>query len=165
MVAVAAVSVTLGGYREAIRLKRNRDVFLVRAVWHAEAETYYRRLVSSSESSILAKRIEVRESAAGEVMSPVGEGNALLMTVGLRFGVPEGNSRQAEKEDHDRFRAAQGRVGAMADRRRVIIVDNLRRQLQYHQRRAEYHAALRQKYEEAAVHPWRRISMDPPKPK
>ena len=71
MIAVAALSVTLGGYREAIRLKRSREEFLLRAARHCAGETYYRRLISSSESSIIHKKIAVRELAAEELMSTV----------------------------------------------------------------------------------------------
>ncbi len=52
----------------------------------------------------------------------------------------------------------------MAVKRRTILVNHLQEQLDYHQRQAEYHAALGRKYAAAAAHPWLSVAPDPPKP-
>jgi hypothetical protein len=77
MIAVAALSLTLGGYREATRLKRVRDEFLARATEHVAAETYYRRLASSSETSDLGRKMEVRKNGTQELVSDA-EGHTTL---------------------------------------------------------------------------------------
>jgi hypothetical protein len=165
MIAVAALSVTFGGYREAIRLKRSREEFLLRAARHCAGETYYRRLISSSESSIIHKKIAARELAAEELMSTAQNETALESPVELWAGPAEGHSTQTEEAGHDRFREAQARAAAMAVRARMIMDDYLQRQVEYHRRQAEYHAALGRKYTAAAARPWLPVAPDPPKPK
>jgi hypothetical protein len=165
MAAVAALAVTFGGYREVTRLKRVRDQFLVRAAMHIDVETYYRRLVSSSGSSAVRNRIVVQESADRELMSPAPTIALLDRNVEIGFGLAEGHSTQAEEDDHNRFRQAQARGDAVAERCRMIMDAYYQRQMEYHQRQAEYHAALGRKYMAAAAHPWFSVAPDAPKPK
>ena len=160
MIAVAALSVALGGYREATRLKRIRDEYLMRAAWHNAEETDYRRLVWSSAASVSQKTM-----AARELVSPAPAGPTLDRAIELLVGLPESNSTQADEDGLARFKEAQARVGAMAARREMIMDKHLRRQLDYHQKWAEYHAALGRKYAAAAAHPWLSVAPDPPKPK
>ena len=165
MISVAALAVTLGGHREATRLKRYRDEYLARAASHVAAETYYRRLVSSSESSVLNKRVAAQELAVQESTSLDQRGIALDGTVERWFVLAQGDSTRAEEEAHDRFREAQARADAMVERARMMVANNLKRQLEHYQRQAEYHAALGRKYATAAARPWFAIAPDPPKPK
>jgi hypothetical protein len=165
MVAVAALAVALGGYREATRLKRNRDEFLARAAGHVAEAAYYRRLVASSQPSVLHDKMVAREWAAMESMSPARSDTEFNRTLELAFGLPEFHSTQADEDDHVRFREAQARAGPMAERGRILRANHLQRELEYHQRRAEYHAAVGRKYRAAASRPWLRIAPDPPKPK
>ena len=52
----------------------------------------------------------------------------------------------------------------MAVRAHKIVADHARRQAEFHQRRATYHAALTRKYEAAADRPWLSVPPDPPQP-
>jgi hypothetical protein len=165
MIVVAALSLTLGGYREATRLKRVRDEFLARATEHGAAETYYSRLASSSESSVLARKMAVRDVAAQELVSDAERYTTLDNAEVRWFGLSEGHSDKTEEDDHRRFREAQSRVGATAARGRMIMDNYLRSQVEYHRRQAAYHAALGRKYAAAADRPWFPVSSDPPPPK
>jgi hypothetical protein len=165
MIAVAALSLTLGGYREATRLKRVRDEFLARATEHVAAETYYRRLVSSSETSDLGRKMAVREIATQELVSDAERYITLDNAVERWIGLSEGHSDRTEEDDHHRFREAQSRVAATAARGRMMMDNYLRSQVEYHRRQAAYHAALGRKYAAAADRPWFPVSSDPPPPK
>ena len=81
------------------------------------------------------------------------------------FGLSESHSDKTEEDDHHRFKEAQSRVVAMAARGRMIMYNNALSQLEYHQRQAEYHAALGRKYAAAAARPWLPVAADSPKPK
>jgi hypothetical protein len=164
MIAVAALSLTLGGYREATRLKRVRDEFLARATEHVAAETYYRRLASSSETSDLGRKMEVRKNGTQELVSDAEGHTTLDNALDRWYGLLEGRSDKKEEDDHHSFREAQSRVVATAARGRIIMDNYLRSQAEYHQRRAEYHAALGRKYAAAADRPWLPVSSDPPRP-
>ena len=75
MIAVATLAVILGGYREANRLKRSREEFLLKAARHAAEETDYRRRISSAESAVLREKTAIRELAAGAMTSSAKERN------------------------------------------------------------------------------------------
>ena len=165
MAAAAALAVTLGGYREAIRLERNRAEFLARAQWHIAAETYCGRLASSSEFSVIDKKRTVRTLATQESMPAALSGTVFDTTVARWSALPENPSTQAEEDGHERFREAQARAAAMAVRGRVIMDDYVKQQAALHRRLADYHAALGRKYAAAAIRPWLRVAADPPRPK
>jgi hypothetical protein len=165
MIAVAALAAILGGYREAIRLRRYRDDFLARAASHVEAEAYHRSLVASSKSSVLRRGPVAQELAAQELTSPGQSGIALDTTVEPWSGLAVEESTRAEEEAHVRFREAQARTHTAAVRAPMIMANLRRRQVEYHQRRAEYHAALGRKYAVAAAYPWLAVAPDPPRPK
>jgi hypothetical protein len=160
MIAVAALSVALGGYREVTRLKRIRVQCLMRAAWHNAEETDHRRIVSSSAASVVRKKMAGRESGAPEPAGPTPD-----RAIELLSGFPERNTTQADEDGHARFKEAQARVGTMAARRGMILDKNLQRQMDYHQRCAEYHAELGRKYAAAAAYPWLSVTPDPPEPK
>jgi hypothetical protein len=165
MIAVGALSLTLGVYREATRLKRYRDELLARTARHVEAETYYRRLVSSSESSVLVRKMAVQDVAAQESVSDAERYTTLDNALDRWIALSEGRSDKTEEDDQRRFREAQSRVVATAARGRMIMDNYRRSQVEYHQRLAEYHAALGRKYAAAAARPWFPVSSDPPPPK
>ena len=165
MIAVAALSLTLGGYREATRLKRVRDEFLSKATAHLAAETHYRRLASSSETFVLGRKTAVREVAAQELVSDAERDTTLDKAVERWFGPSESHSDKTEEDDHHRFKEAQSRVEATAAKGRMIMDNYAMRQVESHQRQAEYHAALGRKYAAAAARPWLPVAADPPKPK
>ncbi len=164
MIAVAALAITLGSYREASRLKRNRDEFLARAAGHLEVETYYRRLVSSAEASFLHRKLVVRESAAPELSTLEERRIALDGTVERWLRLATDDSTQAEEDAHEAFREAQARTGAMAERGQQLVEKNLQRDVEYHRRQADHHATLGRKYATAAAHPWLPVAPDPPRP-
>ena len=160
MIVVAALACTLGGYRLASRLKRDRDHFLARAANHVEAENYYRILVSRSGSSVIRKKMVVGESV------PDTEGGTAIDTTVERWNsLIESDSSQEERHAHDRFKEAEARSRAIADSRNELTAQYRARQLELYRRLAEYHAALARKYAAAAARPWRSVAPDPPVPK
>lgn len=157
MVAVAALSIALGAYIWASRLKRRRDEFLARATWHAELESYYRRLVTDSPKSTFR----------GQVAEPAPEAPAKTITVPVKtierwLGLPE--SDPAPEEETDRSKAAHTLAAEMAERGRVLVANYVQRQAKYNHKRLDYHTALKRKYNSAAARPWLPIKPDPPKP-
>jgi hypothetical protein len=160
MIVVAALAFTLGSYRLAARLKRDRDEFLTQAANHVEAEIYYRRLVSRSGSSVSRKQV-----TAGESMPNTGSSTA-IDTTGERWNsLIEFDSTKQEQHAHERFKEAQARSEAIMDTRNALTADFRARQLELRRRLAEYHAALARKYSAAANRPWFSIAPDPPEPR
>jgi hypothetical protein len=151
MIVAAAIAMALGGYREANRLKQRRDAYLMRATWHAGAETYYRRL-STRPWTRADRRVEAdQEPAPGTELEKAIE----LVEFGLS------SERSDRSEAHDRFREAQARQDALADKVRKLADDQRRKQTMYHAKLADYHAALAKKYRDAASHPWLAVEADP----
>jgi hypothetical protein len=159
MIAVAAVAISLGGVREAIRLSRVRNELFAKAAVHLEAETYFRGLESSTEKSILHRKPAFLDS------TPSPASSFPLEMIGdrpLEFLGRDGPGR--DKDVAARFGEAQARADAMADRGRALLEKRLKRQAEYWKKQAEYHADLRQKYTAGAARPWRSIEPDPPRP-
>ena len=163
--AVAALGATLGGHREAIRLKQKRDEFLERAAWHAAGETYYRDMIASSNRSVLYKTTAAEDAAVGESIPVAPKENAFERTLALWFDLPDRKNSQAAAADLEQLRNERARAAAMAIRRQRIIDDYIRSHVVYHQQLAEHHAALARKYEYFAAHPWSPVTADPPWPK
>jgi hypothetical protein len=154
MVAAMIIALALGSYREATRLKQRRDVCLMRATWHAEAEAYHRRLSTTPPT-----RADL-EVEADQDPTPSAELDKAIEPV---FDLSSERSDQAE--GHERFREAQARQYALADTRRQLVDDYRRKQLKYHASQADYHAGLARKYKNAASRPWLTVEPDPPPPK
>jgi hypothetical protein len=158
MIAAMAIALALGCYREAIRLKQKRTVCLMRATWHAEDAAYHRRLSLSQHT-----RTDLRGEAGQEpILLPTvsAESDKAIEQV---FQLP--SERSDRSEGHDRFRAAQARQYALADRTRKLAGDFRRGQSKYHAMQADYHAVLARKYRAAASHPWLPVEPDPPPPR
>jgi hypothetical protein len=158
LIAVAAVSAGLGGYREATRLKRSRDEYVTRAATHGAVEADCRRLVSRFASSL------VNESTANPQLMSFAQMEIAFDNLEAGFGIPESRSTAAEEDAHDRFKEAQAREHILEVRRLVILNDYVRRRAEYLQRNADYHAQLARKYERAARYPWLPVEPDPPLP-
>jgi len=157
MVVVAALSIALGVYIWASRLKRRRDEFLARATWQAEQESYYLRVVTDAPKSTFR----------GQVAEPAPEAPAKTITVPVKtierwLGLPESDSAPAE--DTERSKAAHAIAAEMAERGRVLVANCVQRQAKYSHKWLDYHTALKRKYISAAARPWLPIKPDPPKP-
>jgi len=163
--AVAALGATLGGYREANRLKQKRVEFLERAAWHAAGETYYRDMIASSDRSVLYKTMAAEDAAAVESISAVQKENAFERTLALWFDLPDRKTSQTAEADQEQLRIERARAAAMAIRKQRVIDDYIRSHVVYHQQLAEHHSALARKYEYFAAHPWFPVTADPPWPK
>ena len=160
MIVAAAIALLLGGYREAVRLKRCRAELLAKEAHHLAAETYYRRLISSAQNSVLRDKTAVRE-----IMTSA-ESSGAINLMGERWtNLLEGAATRVDEDAHERFRKAQARVDAVADMRDRIMSRYRKRQVEYHQRLVEHHAALARKYALAAARPWLSVAPDPPAPK
>jgi hypothetical protein len=159
MIVAAAIALLLGGYREAVRLKRCRAELLAKEAHHLAAETYYRRLISSAQNSVLRDKTAVRK-----IMTAESSGAINLMGE-RRTDLLEGAATRVDEDAHERFRKAQARVDAVADMRDRIMSRYRKRQVEYHQRLVEHHAALARKYTLAAARPWLSVAPDPPAPK
>jgi hypothetical protein len=158
MIAAMTIALALGCYREAIRLKHKRAVCLMQATWHAEEEAYRRRLSLSQLT-----RTDLRDEADQEPTpspTPIPELDKAIEQV---FQLPP--ERSDRSEGHDRFRAAQARRDASADRMRKLADEVRREQSKYHATQADYHAVLARKYRAAASHPWLPVEPDPPPPR
>jgi hypothetical protein len=154
MIVAAAIAMALGGYRESNRLKQWRDAYLMRATWHAEAETYHRRL-SRRPRTRTDRRVEADQEPA-----PGAELDKAIEFV--EFGLsPERSNRS---EAHDRFREAQARQYALARKIRKLADEYDINMLMYCAKQTDYHAALAKKYRDAASRPWLAVEPDPPKP-
>jgi hypothetical protein len=164
LIAIAALAASLGCFREAIRLKRQRAEYLDRAAWHAEGETYYRRMIASFDTTALQKKREAQELAAQETMAGAQKDNAFDRTMELWFGSPAENGFRAVANDHDRWSEVRARDAALAVKSQRIIDEYYRGRMVRHRRLADYHAALAQKYEHFAAHPWLPVVADPPRP-
>jgi hypothetical protein len=164
LIAIAALAAGLGCAREAIRLKRQREENLGRAAWHAEGESYYRRMIASADPAALQKIREARELAAQETMAGAQKDNAFDTTLALWFGSPPKNGFRAVENDDDRQREARARDAALAVKSQRIIDEYYRGRVLRCRRLADYHAALARKYEHLAAHPWLTVVADPPRP-
>ena len=109
--------------------------------------------------------MDAQELADQELIPAPHDGVALDRGVERWVGLLEGHSTEAEEDDRIRFREAQTRAGAIAARGRLIMENYFRRQVEYYQRRADYHAALGRKYVAAAARPCLPVAADPPIPK
>jgi hypothetical protein len=163
MVVAAAIAMALGGLREASRLKQRRDTCLMRATWHAEAEAYHRRLSVRPPT-----RTDLRVEADQEPTPSPPPSAELDQVIEQEFGLPAERSIRSEEHDrsegHDRFREAQARQSALADRISKLVDAHRRKQSEYHAKQAEYHAALARRYRDAVSRPWLEIGPDPPLP-
>jgi hypothetical protein len=158
MIAAMTIALVLGCYREAIRLKQKRAVCLMRATWHAGEEAYHRRLSLSQLS-----QTDLRGEADQEPTPSPTPSAEPDKAIELVFQLPP--ERSDRSEGHDRFRAAQARQYALADRTRKLADDFRREQSKYHATQADYHAMLARKYQAAASHPWLPVEPDPPPPR
>ncbi len=158
LIAAMTIALALGCYREAIRLLKKRAACLMLAASHAEEEAYCRRL---SLSQLTHTDIPGEADQEPTLLpTPSAEHDNPIEQV---FELP--SERSDRSEGHDRFRAAQARRGASADRMRKLA-DNLRRkQSKHHAAQADYHAVLARKYQAAASHPWLPVEPDPPPPR
>jgi hypothetical protein len=164
MVAVVALSVALGGYREVMRLKRIRVQYLTRAAWHSAGEAYHRGIVSSAATSVLRRKMAAQEWEAPEPAVPEPAVPTPDRAIELLSGFPEMDTTQADDDGHARFKEARARVSAMVARREMILDKDLQRQMGYHQELVDHHAAMARKYRRAARYPWLPLESDPPKP-
>jgi hypothetical protein len=155
MLVVVAVALAFGGYREMMRLKRQRDRYFARATWHAGAEAYYLRLTAN---------LAARKGWSDQEAEPPPETSTEVDQVIERwFGLPSGKPEPSDQDD--RFAEAQARVQSTAVRRRKILADYQRKETESHRKLAEYHAGLRRKYMAAASRPWLTVEPDPPPPR
>jgi hypothetical protein len=154
MVAVAVFAVALGSYLEGKRLKQKHDEHLTIARRHAAAAEAYRRPLATR---IIEARLD--DSTPNTCTS---DGFEIRETIAQWFDKP--GDRTVRTELDERFQQAQSRVVATADIRERIIAANLRKQAEYNQRQAVYHATLARKYAAAASRPWLAVAPDPPKP-
>jgi hypothetical protein len=160
MIAAAAIALLLGGYREAVRLKRCRAELLAKEAHHLAAETYYRGLIFSAQNAVLRDK-----TAVPETMTSAESSGAINLMGDRRTDLLEGAATPADEDAHERFRKAQARVDAVAEIRRRIMSRYRERQAEYHQRLVDHHAALARKYALAAARPWLSVAPDPPVPK
>jgi hypothetical protein len=153
MVAAAAIALAFGGHR----LKQRRGACLMRATRHAEAEAYHRRL--SVRPPI---RTDLRVEPDLEATTSPAPSAELERAIEQEFGLrPE---RANRSEGGDRFREAQARHYALADKLRKLVDDYRGKQSKYHAKQADYHASLARKYDHGARYPWLTIEPDPPEP-
>jgi hypothetical protein len=158
MIVAASIALALGGYREASRLKQRRDACLMRATWHAEEAVYHRRF-----STMLPTRTDRRVEADQKPTPSQAPSAELEKAIEQEFGLPPERSKRSEGDD--RFREAQVRQYALADKVRKVADDSRRKQSKYHAKQADYHAALARRYRDAASRPWVAVEPDPPLPK
>jgi hypothetical protein len=95
-------------------------------------------------------------------MPPPAPSAELDEVIEQEFGLPA--DRSIRSEGDDRFREAQARQYALADRRRKLVDEYSRKQSKYHAKQADYHAALARRYMDAASRPWLAVEPDPPEP-
>ncbi len=138
------IGATLGGYREANRLKQKRDGFLERAAWHAEGAKYYRGMIASSDRSVLYKTMAAEVAVADELISAVQKESVFERTLELWFDLPDRKTSQAAAADLEKLRNEKARAAAMAVRKRRVIDEYIRSHVVHHQQLAEHHAALRE---------------------
>src|SRR5262245_47512986 len=91
MIAVAVVALSFGGYREVIRLRRERDSRLATARWHAGVEADYRRLIAT-----ITGRPARRRRANQEPISPELMGAELDRAIRRQFDLPPARSVVAD---------------------------------------------------------------------
>jgi hypothetical protein len=139
MVAVAVVALSFGGYRQVIRLRRERHSRLARARWHAGAEADYRRLIAA-----ITGRPARRRRADQVPTSPALTAAELDRAFRRQFALPAERSVVADM--------LKARAEYSPSR------------LPLHRRRADYHAELARKYTWAASRPWLPVEPDPPVP-
>jgi hypothetical protein len=154
MVAVAAIAVAIGGYREARRLMRERDRRIAIANRHADAGAYYRGLIGT-----LARRMSLGQRTGPQPPAVNGE---LSMVIEHEFGLRL-NQPPESSVDH-RFQQAQERSYGFTAIRQQVLDDYNRRHSQGHAKQARYHARLERKYRRAARYPWLPVEPDPPEP-
>ena len=153
MIVAVAIALALGGHR----LKQRRDACLMRATWHAEAEAYHRRL-SVRPRTRTDRRVEADQEPTTSPAPSAELERAIEQEFGFR---PERSNRS---EGDDRFREAQAKQYALADKIRKLVDDYRRKQSKYNAKRADYHAALARRYMDAASRPWLAVEPDPPLP-
>ena len=163
MFVAAAIALALGGIREVGRLNQRRDAYLMQASWHAEAATYHRRL-----SIVPPTRTDRRIAADQEPTPSPAPIVELTKVIEQEFSLSPERSKRAEEhqrsEEHQRFREAKARQYALSDKRSEIVDAYRRTESKNHAKRAEYHAALAQKYRDASSRPWLEIEPYPPLP-
>ena len=153
MIVAAAIALALGGHR----LKQRRAACLMRATWHAGAEAYHRRLSVKPST-----RTDLRVEADQEATTSPAPSAELDRVIEQEFGLPPERSNRPEGDD--RFREAQARHYALADKMRKLVDGFRGKQSKYHAKQADYHASLARKYERAARYPWLSVAPDPPEP-
>lgn len=144
MVAVALISIGLGGYLEGRRLKRRHDEYLTRAGWHTALAESLRR------PRWLSARLARYDHPESDSPEP------------LEQCTLDSETEPARSDVDERFEQARARAVATADFRRRFVIDSYRKRAEYDQRQAEYHAALGRKYAAAASQPWLPVGPDPP---
>src|SRR4051794_32176594 len=113
MVAVALVSMALGGYLEARRIKQRHDMYLARAERHASLAESFRR--SRGLAARLARYDVHAQSPEGdEGSNPVGY---------LEHWTGESGAIHGRSEADERFEQARARAVATAELRRRIVID------------------------------------------
>jgi hypothetical protein len=136
MIAVAVVALSVGGYRQVIRLRRERDSRLATARWHAGVEGDYRRLIAKISGRPPRPRRAIQEPISPELMRA-----ELDRAIRRQFDLLPPPSEVAH-----------------ALKARAYFSPS---QLSRHRRWADYHAELARKYTWAARHPWLPIEPDP----
>ena len=149
MIAVAIVALSLGASRYAAMLKRQRDSYLARATWHSSMEADALRMLGGPFN---------RPEPAPAPITGGERITAIRLLGGLR-------TEELNRDQDDHYRVdQQEREYAIAASRRRILAEFRGKDLGYYRKQADYHAALTEKYRNAARFPWLRVEPDPPAP-
>jgi hypothetical protein len=159
MIAVAVVGLSFWIWRYGVALKRERDRHLALAKWHATAEADYHRKIATIATTPTRAAIRAQADKAS-LPSPTSTG--LGLAVERYFRLPAEQS--TESEGGNRFREAQARYYALADKRRQIMDEHERRQSERFRKLADHHAELVRIHLAAARYPWLLVEPDPPEP-
>jgi tetratricopeptide (TPR) repeat protein len=151
MIVIAALALVLGSSIEAIRLRRWRDEFLMRAQAHAQ----YERINLESEGLARNMTKFYRDSAESDEASSKRWSSPGVLSRLLGFkgepGLAEIHSNLAEIHSKQ------------AEREKDLAIQG-RDQATKYAEAAAYHAALKRKYLRAASRPWLPVEPDPPPP-
>jgi hypothetical protein len=158
MMVVAVLAVALGGYLEVARLLHQRDEFLRTAWRHAIEERSYRRRIPTSES--IARHQERLDRAIEDFER--GD-DPLQKSIERLTGRP--TRGPAPAPDDKAFAEAKARSRYLFVRSRKIQLKHLFDNAEECRKRADYHAALKNKYAAAAARPWLPVAADPPLPR
>jgi tetratricopeptide (TPR) repeat protein len=143
MIAIAALAITLGASIEAVRLKRQRDEFLKRAAEEAKYESddlqWERFLTESAESEESRSEQDKLARSAFKGSTGLSEKRSQILAV---------------LEAQQSIWAAESRIETARQRDQAKL----------HASGAAYHAALKRKYERAAMSNWSSVEPDAPPP-